>query len=257
MATGFMSAMRSVGQLATSRSPVNFGWTPKAVPEGRCSRLMRIQRNIRILRAQALLGMLIAPLCVGAANITVVGLFPGKALVVVNNAPPRTLSVGQASPEGVKLIATDTRSATLEFDGKKHVLEIGEHFATSAPGAVPTTTLAADTRGHFVTMGSINGGSMRFLVDTGATLVAIPARDATRLGIDYRKGSPGSVQTAAGPAPAWRVRFDTVQLGDVTINQVDGIVMEAGLDIALLGMSFLNRTEMKREGQTMTLTKRF
>lgn len=192
-----------------------------------------------------------------AANITVVGLFPGKALVVINNAAPRILSVGQTSPEGVKLLATDTKSATLEFEGKKQVLEIGEHFATTAPGSVPSVTLAADTRGHFVTMGSINGGSMRFLVDTGATVVSIPGRDAARLGIDYRKGQPGMAQTAAGPTPVWRVKLDTVTIGDVTINQVDGIVMENGLDIALLGMSFLNRTEMKREGQMMTLTKRF
>jgi len=192
-----------------------------------------------------------------AANITVVGLFPGKALVVINNAAPRTLSVGQTSPEGVKLVATDTKSATLEFEGRKQVLEIGEHFATSAPGSIPSVTLAADTRGHFVTMGSINGGSMRFLVDTGATVVSIPGRDAARLGIDYRKGQPGMAQTAAGPTPVWRVKLDTVTIGDVTINQVDGIVMENGLDIALLGMSFLNRTEMKREGQMMTLTKRF
>jgi len=197
------------------------------------------------------------PLGATAANITVVGLFPGKALVVIDNAAPRILSVGQTSPEGVKLLATDTKSATLEFEGKKQVLEIGEHFATTAPGSVPSVTLAADTRGHFVTMGSINGGSMRFLVDTGATVVAIPGRDAARLGIDYRKGQPGMAQTAAGPTPVWRVKLDTVTIGDVTINQVDGIVMENGLDIALLGMSFLNRTEMKREGQMMTLTKRF
>jgi aspartyl protease family protein len=83
-----------------------------------------------------------------AANITVVGLFPGKALIVVNGAAPRTLSIGQSSPEGVKLIATDSKSATLEFEGKKQVLEIGEHFATSAPGSIPTVTLSADTRGN-------------------------------------------------------------------------------------------------------------
>ncbi len=214
----------------------------------------QINANIRILLALAVLA---SPLTASSASITVVGLFPGKALVVINNAAPRTLSIGQTSPEGVKLIATDTKSATLEFQGKKQVLDIGEHFATSAPGSVPTVTLAADTRGHFVVAGSLNGGSVRFLVDTGATLVAIPARDATRLGIDYKKGQAGMAQTAAGPTPAYRVRFDSVQVGDITINQVDGMVIEGGLDIALLGMTFLNRTEMKREGQTMTLTKRF
>lgn len=204
-----------------------------------------------------MLAALAAPSLAGAANLTVVGLFPGKALVVINNAAPRILAVGQTSPEGVKLVATDSKSATLEFEGKKMVLEIGEHFATATAGSVPTVKLAADARGHFVTQGSINGGSVRLLVDTGATLVAIPARDATRLGIDFRKGESGVVQTAAGPSPAYRVRLDAVQVGDVIIHQVDGVVMVEGLDIVLLGMSFLNRTEMKREGQTLTLTKRF
>lgn len=210
--------------------------------------------NIRIL---LLLAALVPPTLASAANVTVVGLFPGKALVVINNAAPRILALGQTSPEGVKLVATDSRSATLEFEGKRMVLDIGEHFATASAGSVPMVKLAADTRGHFVTQGSINGGSVRMLVDTGATLVAIPARDATRLGIDFRKGDAGVVQTAAGPSPAYRVRLDAVQIGDIIIHQVDGVVMAEGLDIVLLGMSFLNRTEMKREGQTLTLTKRF
>ena len=209
--------------------------------------------NIRIL---PWLALLLAPGAL-AANITVVGLFPGKALLVINNAPPRILSVGQTSPEGIKLTATDSKTATIEFEGKKLVLDIGEHFATSNAGAVPTVKLAADTRGHFITQGSINGGSVRLLVDTGATLVAIPARDASRLGIDFKKGDAGVVQTAAGPTPAYRVRLDVVQVGDITIHQVDGVVLAEGLEIVLLGMSFLNRTEMKREGQTLTLTKRF
>jgi aspartyl protease family protein len=53
------------------------------------------------------------------------------------------------------------------------------------------------------------------------------------------------------------VRLDRVRLGDIELAGVDGVVIEQGLDIALLGMSFLNRVEMKREGQTMTLIRRF
>lgn len=210
--------------------------------------------NIRIL---PLLLALLMPALASAANITVVGLFPGKALLVIDSAAPRIMAIGQTSPEGVKLVATDSKSATIEYEGKKLVLEIGEHFATSTAGSIPTVRLAADTRGHFVTQGSINGGSVRMLVDTGATLVAIPARDATRLGIDFRKSEAGVVQTAAGPSPAYRIRLDSVQVGDILIHQVDGVVMVEGLDIVLLGNSFLSRTEMKREGQTLTLTKRF
>lgn len=194
---------------------------------------------------------------VAAVNVTVVGLFPGKAVVVINGASPRTVSVGQKTSEGVTLLSTDSKTATVDIEGKKHVLEIGEHFATVAAGSRQSTTLSADTRGHFLTQGQVNGGSVRFMVDTGATVVALPARDAQRLGIDYRKGTIGQVRTANGIAQAYQVQLDTVQLGDITITQVDAMVMEGGLEIALLGMSFLNRVEMKREGANLVLVKRF
>jgi aspartyl protease family protein len=193
-----------------------------------------------------------------ATNVTVVGLFPGKAVVVINNASPRTLSQGQKTGEGVVLLSTDSTSATLEIDGKRQILEMGQHFAApTSGGAGKSVNVAADERGHFVTMGMINGGTVRFLVDTGATMVALPAAEARRLGIGYKQGKLGYSMTANGTVPVYYIKLDTVLVGDVVINQVDATVLEGGLDIALLGMSFLNRTEMKREGTVMTLTKRF
>jgi aspartyl protease family protein len=65
-------------------------------------------------------------------------------------------------------------------------------------------------------------------------------------------------QTANGAIPAYTVKIDTLQVGEVTLNNVDAVVIEGGkLPIALLGMSFLNRMEMKRDGQTMTLIRRY
>jgi aspartyl protease family protein len=98
---------------------------------------------------------------------------------------------------------------------------------------------------------------VRFLVDTGATSIVLPARDAERLGIDYRKGRRAITQTANGPVSVYRVNLTTVRLGDIELQAVDAVVIEQGLDIALLGMSFLNRVEMKRDGATMTLIRRF
>ena len=202
--------------------------------------------------------MMVVAVPATATNVTVVGLFPGKAVVVINNASPRMLTPGQKTGEGVVLLSTDSTSATLEIDGKRQILEMGQHFATpTSGGAGRSVNLAADERGHFVTMGMINGGTVRFLVDTGATTVALPAAEARRLGINYRQGKLGYSKTANGTAPVYHAMLDTVQVGDVVINQVDATVMEGGLDIALLGMTFLNRTEMKREGTVMTLTKRF
>jgi aspartyl protease family protein len=57
--------------------------------------------------------------------------------------------------------------------------------------------------------------------------------------------------------PVYRVRFDSVKLGAIELSGIDGIVIEQGLDIALLGMTFLNRVEMKRDGHTMVLIRRF
>src|SRR3569623_947664 len=68
--------------------------------------------------------------------------------------------------------------------------------------------------------------------------------EAKRIGIDYRSGQPVGVGTAAGVVPAWRVKFNTVKVGGISVNQVDGMVVETGLNVPLLGMSFLNRMEM-------------
>ncbi len=200
-----------------------------------------------------------APLLAGAVDVTLIGLFPGKAVITVNRGAPRTLSVGQSTPEGVKLVSTDAKSAVLEVEGQRLTVEMGQHFETAnMTGSRQAVTLAPDSRGHFVTDGQINGAHMRFLVDTGATLVAIPASDAARLGIDYRRGRRGISQTANGAVAFWRVTLDSVSVGDVTLTNVEGAVHDSGgLDVALLGMSFLGRTEMRREGPNLTLVKRY
>ncbi len=192
-----------------------------------------------------------------AADISVVGLFPGKAVLVVGNAPPKTYSVGATIAEGIKLSAVNSSTATMDVNGKRQTIAIGEHFNRSASSGPAKVTLQADGAGHFVTNGQINGGTVRMLVDTGATMVSMPASDALRLGIDYKKGQLGTVNTANGPAPAYRVNLNTVKVGDIELNQVDALVQESGLPFILLGMSFLNRTEMHRDGTQMTLTKRF
>jgi len=203
--------------------------------------------------------MLVASFAASATEVNVIGLFPGKAVVVIDRGAPRTLSAGQRTPEGVLLVSADSRSATFEVDGARRVLELGQHAeSASLTGALQSVTLASDGNGHFTAEGRVNGSRMRFLVDTGATLVTLPAADAQRLGIDYRHGQQVVSQTANGRVIVYRVRLDSVTLGSMTLNAVDAVVHEsAGLEIALLGMSFLNRTEMRREGANLTLTKRY
>ena len=193
-----------------------------------------------------------------ATDVNVVGLFGAKAVVSINGGEPRTMSIGQKSPEGVTLVAVERESATFEIDGKRRTLKMGQAYVSAgAASGTGSVTLKADGRGHFVADGQVNGGSVRFLVDTGATLVALPVGDAKRLGLNYIGGERGIAHTAGGPTPAYRIKLDTVRVGDITVHSVYAMVFESGLPIALLGMSFLNRTEMKREGETMVLTKRF
>ena len=201
----------------------------------------------------------LAPFAANAVDVTVIGLFSGRAVITVDRGAPRTLRIGESTPEGVKLVAANSSSATVEIDGKRLTLEMGQHFESAEQtGARREVKLPADSHGHFVADGAVNGAHIRFLVDTGATLVSIPAAEATRLGIDYRKGRRGISQTANGTVSFWRVNLDSVTVGGVTLNNVEGGVHEGpGLDTALLGMSFLNRTEMRREGTYLTLTKRY
>jgi aspartyl protease family protein len=195
---------------------------------------------------------------VGAADVALIGLIGDRAAVLaVDGGDPKTVKVGQKW-HGITVISVERGAATVEIDGQRRVLKIGQHHRAAAQAADrQSITLAADSRGHFITQGAINGNPVRFLVDTGATVVALPAAEAMRLGIEYRKGQPGMSSTAGGMVSTYRVRFDSVRLGDIEVLGVDGVVLEQGLDIALLGMSFLNRVEMKRDGHTMVLIRRF
>ncbi len=192
-----------------------------------------------------------------ATSVAVVGLFRDKAIVSIDGGKPLTLSRGQ-TVRGVTLIAADSDRASLDVDGERRNLGMGQSFAGGAQtGARQTVALTADARGHFAANGALNGYPITFLVDTGATAVAIGAAEARRLGLDYRSGAAARVSTAAGVVQAWRVTFNTVKVGGISVNQVEGLVVESGLDVPLLGMSFLNRMDMKRDGQTMTLTRRY
>ncbi|MFC3108256.1 TIGR02281 family clan AA aspartic protease [Undibacterium arcticum] len=192
-----------------------------------------------------------------AADIGVVGLFPGKAVLVIDDAAPKTYAIGNTIAEGTRLVASDGNSATVEVNGKRQTLVIGQHANHTISTGPASVTLQADSRGHFLAQGQINGGTMRMLVDTGASMVALSASDALRLGIDYKNGQRITVNTANGVAAVYRIKLDSVKVGDIELRQIDAVIHETGLPYALLGMSFLNRTDMRRDGEQMTLTRRF
>lgn len=201
---------------------------------------------------------LLASAAANATQVVVVGVFPNKAAVQIDGGTPRTLSVGQKTPEGVTLLSVERNAATFDIAGKQARLAMGQAHSAGPGPTAPAVVLNADSRGHFFTDAQVNGRPIRFVVDTGATLIAIPAAQAQRLSLDYRKGDRVTLNTANGPVPGYRISLDTVRMGEVTVNGVDAVVLEgAPLPVSLLGMSFLNRMEMKRVGQTMTLIKRY
>lgn len=221
-------------------------------------RLSRYAINALLLLALAAVTFGHASHAMAEDNVSVAGLFPGKAVLIVNGSPPKTYSAGATIADGIRLVSVGESSATIDVHGRRQHISIGGQALHRAPaGQASSVVLTADGRGHFTASGQINGGVMSMMVDTGATLIALPARDALRLGIDYRKGQIGQVNTANGIATAYRVKLDTVRIGGIELHHVDALVQETGLNIGLLGMSFLNRTVMQRDGEKMTLTKRF
>ena len=216
--------------------------------------MMEIERIRILVGAFALVLSSVA----GAVDVNVVGLFPGKALLEINKAPARMVSVGKKI-KGVKLVEANSEGAVVEIDGKREKLLLGQSIASAGPvSELPKIILSADSKGHFTTTGQMNGATTRFLVDTGATTIAMSTGEAKRLGISYINGPRGISNTANGQVAYYHITLNTVKVGDVTLHQVDAAVIDGeGMDITLLGMSFLNRLEMKRADSTLTLTKRY
>ena len=195
---------------------------------------------------------------VHGADVGLAGLFPGKALLTINGGAPRIVAIGVATEEGVKVLSVQGETATIEVDGKKRVLRVGQNVASQSSGSGPASaTLTADAAGHFLTIGNVNGTTIRFIVDTGASTISIGASDARRIGIDPSKGQMGYSQTANGVTQVSLVKLNSVRVGDIVLNNVDATVHQQDLPFALLGMSFLNRMEMQRNGETMTLKQRY
>jgi aspartyl protease family protein len=204
--------------------------------------------------------VLFAPqVSIANTQVNVVGLFSNKAVLIINAGKPKTLSVGQTS-DGVKLLAADSKVATLQIEGKTKLLGMGQAASVlgSASNAASSVTLYADQQGHFVSDCQINGATLKFLLDTGATTVALNSGDAKFANIDYKRGVPVQMSTANGVVTAYRVTIANLKIGAVTLSQVEASVLEGGSpSIVLLGMSALNRLDMKRQDIALTLTKKY
>ena len=206
-----------------------------------------------------LLAVVVAASSAQAQSVALAGMLGNKALLVVNGTPPKTVAAGD-SHEGVKVISTNGDQAVIEQNGKRQTLRMGEApvnmAATKSASKGNRIVLVAGTGGHFMTAGQINGKAVQFMVDTGATSVAMGAQDAERTGINFKAGQPVTMSTANGSVQGYRIKLDSVRVGDVEVFGVDAVVTPQPMPYMLLGNSFLTRFQMLRENDQMTLTKR-
>ena len=207
-------------------------------------------------RVLLLAGLALPGAAVQAQEVGLAGIMGSKALLMINGAPPKAVQVG-ATIDGIKLLSVQSDQVVVEIAGRKRPLRVGQHAVGLASDGAGKVILTADGQGHFVTTGTVNGNSVRFLVDTGASMISLGASDARRLGLDPRKGRQGISQTANGQTQISIVKLDQVRVGGIVLHQVDAAIHSTDMPVALLGMSFLNRMEMQRDGATMTLKKRF
>jgi aspartyl protease family protein len=183
-----------------------------------------------------------------------------KALLMINGAP-HTLAIG-STVKGVTLKRVMPGQAEVEIAGKTLLVVMGGAPASvGAGGGGGGATgreilIAAGPGGHFVTSGQINGKPVQFMVDTGATVVAMGRAEAERLGIDWKKGQAGMSQTAGGVVTAHGVSLTSVRIGDVEVFGVNAMILPAEMPFVLLGNSFLARFSMRRDANVMKLEKR-
>src|SRR5215212_6990086 len=158
------------------------------------------------------------------------GTIGSRAILIVDGSAPKTVAVGE-SFQGVKLLSLSAEQATVEAGGKRVALRMDQPIsiggsAGAAGGGGMRIVLPASSGGHFLTQGAINGRSVNFMIDTGATTVALSAADAQRIGLDFSKGQPVRMSTANGAARGWLLRLSSVRVGDVEVYDIDAVVSE-------------------------------
>lgn len=197
------------------------------------------------------------PAQVQAQDVALAGILGGKALLVVNGSAPRGVAPGE-SHMGVQVVSVGREDAVVDSAGGRRSLRLGEApVRVGGSGTGQRVVLKADARGHFVSSGQINGRIMQYMVDTGASTIAIGRPDAERMGLKFEEqGQSVRMNTANGVAQGWRLRLDSVRVGDVELRGVDAIITPQPMPYVLLGNSFLREFEMSRNGDEMMLLKR-
>jgi aspartyl protease family protein len=229
--------------------------------------MLRLLKGIRILTAHRLAvmaGLVIFswsgfPAGAQEARIEISGLLGEKAVLMIDGRQ-QVLQIGE-TVQGIKLLAVAAEGVTLEIDGHEDYYPLGSAQVSTSFSVREKISerVYRDGNGMFRTMGSINGYPVNFLVDTGASIVAMNSNEAERLGIRYLlDGQPTMVSTASGSAAAYNIRLEKVAVGQIKLTDVEAVVIEGNYpEIVLLGMSFLRQLNVKHENEVMMLETKF
>jgi len=211
-----------------------------------------------ICSAVSVLLLLHPALMAGVEKIAVQGLFKDKAVVAIDGKP-RVLTAGQTSPEGVKLISSDSKIAVLEINGVRQSYELGSKISGvfKKSTAKDIVTIAPDSENMYHVNGSINGFQVSFVVDTGATLISMNKHVAKRIGLNYKlEGEKGMSYTASGVDRIYIMKLKKVKVGDIELRDVGAAIHHGDFPrVILLGNAFLSRVDMQRKGRLMQLSR--
>lgn len=203
--------------------------------------------------------MVLAVPVVANAEVRVHGLFTGKAMFSLDGER-FLLRDGETGPGGLRLIRATSQSALVEQDGQRRelLLERGRFGGLNESRAKPELRIQPDPQGGYFVRGLINGHSVRFVIDTGATVVTLSEDVAERLRLPMSSAESGiAVETASGRVEGRRVVLNDLRIGALHERQVEAVVLPGDRpSVALLGMSLLSRLNMRNEGSALVLQAR-
>jgi aspartyl protease family protein len=183
-----------------------------------------------------------------AGSVMLTGTIGSRAILIVNGAPPKTVAVGE-SFQGVKLVSLQAEQAVVELEGKRVNLRMDTPVSIGGGGGSGgggnRIVLPADSRGHYMTQGAINGRAVTFMLDTGATSIALSAADARAHRPGLQQGPAVQMNTANGVSQGYKLRLQSVRVGDVEVYDIDAVVSQQPMPFVLLGNSFINRFSMR------------
>ncbi|WP_410498112.1 TIGR02281 family clan AA aspartic protease [Chitinibacter sp. S2-10] len=193
-----------------------------------------------------------------ADDIVLLGTMGNKGLFQINGQK-KTLQAGQESG-AFKIVTVNAESAMISSNGKQRQLQLGQGYVSQESGQATgggSLTLTPDERGHYMVDVGINQTAQKGIVDTGATHLSISRNTADSMNIKYKDGQIGYSQTANGRIGAWLIKLPQVKVGNVMLYDVQTVIRDS-VDNGpiLVGMSVLNRFQMKREQELMILSKK-